>query len=266
MPPVPQTPTRSPPSPVRLANPRATILLQNLAAAWYPGLGTHSRRPPSLLPRRTPTDVNVNIAAGPGGLAYRDPVTTSLGFPYLPVAGGERPFTVAARVAIRSLEYTEFFRQYQTGQADRCILSANASGRLDWNHPTQLAGSIYLTVNRVHTVAVTEHPSGPQRTFVDGLPCAAGLTSLGRASPVNSAWSSSGSIDIYAFWIFTGLALTAHDIRELHADPSLFFRPRLYAPATAIAAAVSRKRKRNPNYAHMPNRPWWRRWAYRKLQ
>jgi hypothetical protein len=237
---------------------------RRIVGLWIPAAAASGKLLPNLAGPRWSALCSGIWRATPGGLALGSNPLTSLGSPILPLPGSERPFSLWARVFHRTASEFQIFEQREAGGSDALYFLVNANGSVRYSHTAWVTTAILLPAPSLGTIGITEQPGEPQRIYVNGILRATSGTSTGRATNSPAKLMATGDNDLLALAVWTGRALQQRDFMNLHLNANLLappFSDALSPPETLPPAEPETPYHRRIDW---PNRPWWRRWRFRK--
>ena len=237
---------------------------RGLVGLWVPSSQPAGVRVPNLVSRRGDLTVAATWRNTRGGIALYNSAAGSFGTPLFPIAGAEQPFSFWIRGIRFDLSGVELLTQFITDHVDRMSCRVRSGGIFRYSHTADVETAALIPNASLFTVGVSEQPGQAQRLFVNGLLAKTGSASTARCSPTNTAITATGTNDLLAIAIWVGRALQPRDFMELHRNPNLLTMPtqeQPVPPQPALPIGVEEPYHRQIDW---PNRPWWRRWTFRK--
>jgi hypothetical protein len=237
---------------------------RGLVGLWVPSSQPAGKYLPNLARRFADLSITATWRNTRGGIALYGNSGGSFGVPVFPVSGAERPFSFWIRGIRGDAAGVELIAQFTTAHADRMTCRIRSGGIFRYSHPTDIDTVALIPIGSIFQIGISEQPGVVQRLYVNGLLAQVGAASTGRCSPTNTTMTASGTNDLLAIAIWAGRALQPRDFLDLHHNPNLLTMPSEEPPVSAILAPPSGVDEPYHRRIDWPNRPWWRRWTYRK--
>ena len=237
---------------------------RRLSGLWVPAASPSGK----ILPNLAGPDSHLNItglwSATVGGVAVAASPAANFGKPHFPLTSQPRPYSIWYRAVRSTAALSVFVAQYLTAAPDNMEFFIQADGKIQYRHGGDLISLTSVGLGEVFSAGVVNSPGQAIRLYLNGRLDRTGAASTGRCSTTNAALGANASAPILALAIWIGRALTSQDMVNLHLNPNLLQKPSENSPVPSAIVPPSGIELPANRRIEWPNRPWWRRWSFRK--
>lgn len=246
------------------ASPSPTALEHRLKFLYLPILRNPSPVLRNLVDQSAPLTHGGTVTMTARGPAILNHSAASFGMRALPIASSPLPFTLFARVIRTNASEAGIFQQYTGADAGRLQLFIGGTNHVRYSHPGDVISNFTTTLGVEVSIAIVENCSGPIRMYINGVLDKFTGTSLGYASDTNATLEATRDLLLLALAIWVGKALSPFEVSTLHNDRMFLSVLSARQPGSFPSVPPPSTTQRHASVHAMPNRPYWRRWWFRR--